>query len=635
MTSWTRRRFLASSAAAALATGSVRSARGAAPPQSPGDRIRARPFPQGSVRLSPGPLLAAAEVNRRYLAGLDTDRLLHTFRLNAGLPTSAAPLGGWEAPENELRGHFTGHYLTACALVSAGTGDAALTASGRRMVEGLAACQASLGGGYLSAFPESFFDRLLAGERVWAPFYTLHKIMAGLLDQYTLCGNRQALEMARGMADWTCRWASKLDDAQMARVLDVEYGGMNDFLYELAAVTGEPSYRALAFRFDHDRIFVPLAEGRDELRGLHVNTQIPKVIGAARRWETTGDPRARAAASYFWTEVVSKRSYATGGTSNEEEWRTDPGRLASELGVYTQECCCTYNMLKLTGHLFGWTADPACAEYAERALFNGILGTQHPSDGAKLYYVPLGSGWWKYFGTPLADFWCCTGTGAESFAKLGELAYFRDDGGIWVNLFLASQLTWPAQGLVLTQDTRFPDEPATRLKLRLREPRRFALRLRVPGWAGMGEARINGRSTAAPVVSGYAVLERLWNDGDRVDWMVPFSLRAVAMPDDPTLAAVAWGPVVLAGRLGREGLTPATLRAGPTKPRTVPELDAPAVAAPELAATVAHPETSIRRADGAPIRFEAATKAGGIVELVPLSSIYDERYAVYWRFAGS
>ena len=458
--------------------------------------------------------------------------------------------------------------------------------------------------------------------------------MAGLLDQYTLLGNRQALEMTRGMADWTCRWASKLDDAQMARVLDVEYGGMNDFLYELAAVTGEPSYRALAWRFDHDRIFAPLAEGRDELRGLHVNTQIPKVIGAARRWETTGDPRARAVASYFWSEVVSQRSYATGGTSNEEEWRTDPGKLASELGVYTQECCCTYNMLKLTRHVFGWTADPACADYAERALFNGILGTQHPSDGAKLYYVPLGSGWWKYFGTPLADFWCCTGTGAESFAKLGELAYFRDERGVWVNLFLASELSWPAQGLVLRQETRFPAEGSTRLSLRLRAPRRFALRLRVPGWAGAGEARVNGRSTAAPKVAGYAVLERLWNDGDRVEWTVPMRLRAVPMPDDPTLAALAWGPVVLAGRLGRDGLTPATLRAEPTKPRTVPELKASPVSAPELAATVAHPQESVRRADGAPIRFEARTKNGGTVELVPLNSLYDERYAVYWRFAG-
>jgi DUF1680 family protein len=290
-------------------------------------------------------------------------------------------------------------------------------------------------------------------------------------------------------------------------------------------------------------------------------------------------------------------------------------------------------MLKLTRHVFGWTADPACADYAERALFNGILGTQHPEDGAKLYYVPLGSGWWKYFGTPLADFWCCTGTGAESFAKLGELAYFHDARGVWVNLFVPSELSWPDAGLVLSQETRFPAEGSTRLTLRLRAPRRFALRLRIPGWAGMGEARVNGQSTAAPKVAGYAVLERLWHDGDRVDWTVPLSLRAVPMPDDPTLAALAWGPVVLAGRLGKEGLTASTLRAEPTKPRTVPELKAPAVPVPDLAASVAHPAASIRRADGAPLRWEAAAKGGGRVELVPLNSIYDERYAVYWRFA--
>jgi hypothetical protein len=630
MADWTRRRFIASGAAAALAARTARAAAAGAE-----DRTRARAFPPGAVRLLPGPLLDAAEVNRRYLASLDTDRLLHTFRLTAGLPTTAQPLGGWEAPENELRGHFTGHYLSACALVTAGTGDAALSARGRRTVAGLAECQKALGTGYLSAFPEEFFDRLRAGENVWAPFYTLHKIMAGLLDQYELGGNGQALEVLRGMAEWTCRWASRLDDAAMARVLDREYGGMNELLYSLAASTGEASYRELAHRFDHDRIFIPLAAGRDELRGLHVNTQIPKIIGAARRYETTGDPQARAVASYFWTEVTSRRSYATGGTSNEEEWRTDPGRLATELGGYTQECCCTYNMLKLTRHVFGWTADPACADYAERALFNGILGTQHPFDGAKLYYVPLGSGYWKYFGTPLADFWCCTGTGAESFAKLAENAYFHDVDGLWVNLFVASHLSWPGQGLVLTQDTRFPAEPGTRLTLRLREPRRFALRLRVPGWAGSGSARVNGRAYPARVVSGYLVLDRSWNDGDRVEWTLPMTLRAAPMPDDATLAALMWGPVVLAGRLGREGLTAATLRAEPTKPRTIPEFALPPVAAPELALRVDRPGAGIRRAPGDTLRFEAPTGGGGTVELVPLNALYDERYAAYWRFAGA
>jgi uncharacterized protein len=631
MEPWTRRRFLVTSAAAVL-TPRI----GSSAVASEDARIVARPFPPGAVRLLPGPLLDAAEVNRRYLAGLDTDRLLHTFRTNAGLPSSAQPLGGWEAPDNELRGHFTGHYLTACALASAGTGDAVLAANGRRTVSALAECQSAVGTGYLSAFPDEFFARLRAGERVWAPFYTLHKIMAGLYDQYALTGNRQALEVLRGIADWTCRWASNLDDAQMARILDVEFGGMNDVLYTLAAETNEPSYRELAHRFDHERIFGPLAEGRDQLRGLHVNTQIPKVIGAARRYETipSADPRARAIASYFWTEVVSKRSYATGGTSNEEEWRTDPGKLAAELGVYTQECCCTYNMLKLTRHVFGWTADPACAEYAERALFNGILGTQHPSDGAKLYYVPLGSGWWKYFGTPLADFWCCTGTGAESFAKLGELAYFHDASGVWVNLFVASELSWPRAGLSLRQETRFPEEPSTRLKLRLREPRRLALRLRIPGWAGRGEARVNGTTYPGETSRGYLVIDRTWNDGDRVDWSFPMALRAVPMPDDPTLAAVAWGPVVLAGRLGKEGLTPATIRAEPTKPRTVPELTAPAVPAPDLAGRVDRVDGAVRRVPGPALRFEAATKSGGKIELVPLNSLYDERYAVYWRFAG-
>ncbi|HSS51474.1 MAG TPA: beta-L-arabinofuranosidase domain-containing protein, partial [Thermoanaerobaculia bacterium] len=376
----TRRELLGSVAAAAsLPFWRALPAWGIAEPATA--QWKVRPFELARVRLRPGPFLDAAEVNRRFVLGLDPDRLLHMFRVTAGLPSSAEPLGGWERPENELRGHYTGHYLSACALMSASLGDDTAKARGDLMVSELGKCQKALGSGYLSAFPEEFFDRLREGQPVWAPWYTLHKIMAGLLDMHVHAGNSQALDTLKGIAGWTGRWVRPLGEAHMARVLEREYGGMNEVLYNLSAVTGDEGHRELAHHFDHERIFAPLAAGRDELKGLHANTTIPKIIGAARRYEITGEPRYRQIAEYFWREVTGRRAYCTGGTSNGEGWGSDPGALATELSGYTQECCVTYNLLKLTGHVFAWTADPACADYTERALFNGILGTQHPADG--------------------------------------------------------------------------------------------------------------------------------------------------------------------------------------------------------------------------------------------------------------
>ena len=627
----TRRAFVGRAALAAAALPLSRIA-GALPTSPAPDRVLIAPFPLSRVRLLPGPFLDAADVNRRFLLALDSDRLLHTFRLNAGLPSSAAPLGGWEAPENELRGHYTGHYLSACAMRSAGFGDDEAKARGDRIVTELARCQERLKTGYLSAFPESFFDRLRADERVWAPFYTLHKILAGLLDMHELAGNAQALGVASQLATWIARWTQPLGDAAMARVLEREYGGMNEVLYNLAAATGKEELKELAHRFDHERIFAPLAEGRDELKGLHANTTIPKIIGAARRYETTGETRYRRIADYFWREVAGRRAYCTGGTSNGESWNTDPDVIASELSGYTQECCVTYNMLKLTRHVFGWTRDARCADYAERAIWNGILGTQHPADGSKLYYVPLASGYWKLFGTPLHDFWCCTGTGSESFAKLAGDIYFHGGDAVYANQYIASTLDWKEKGLRLRQETRFPEDGRVMIEIRTESPVRADVRVRVPAWAEEGgSASLNGKSLegfAAP--GGYFAVDRVWRDGDRLEVRLPISLRVEPAPDDPSTAAVMYGPIVLAGRLGKSGLTPSTLRAEPTKPRTVPEYKLDAVSAPLLASE----ESFAVRSAGKPLSFRAAGLSKEI-DLEPLFSIFDERYAVYWKTAKS
>lgn len=601
------------------------------PPLTHAHAPRLQAFPLADVRLLPGPALDALQVNRRYLIGLDPDRLLHMFRITAGLPSSALPLGGWEAPDNELRGHFTGHYLSACALLAAQTGDHEMRARGNLMIHELARCQSALGNGYLSAFPEDLFDRLRAGKPAWAPFYTLHKLMAGLLDSYTLSNNELALKTLLGMAKWTSNWVRPFGDDAMARILEREYGGMNELFYNLSAVTNDTQWRDLARRFDHERIYAPLAAGRDELQGLHVNTTIPKIIGAARGYELDGDPRLHDVAHYFWHTVTERRTFCTGGTSSGESWNTPPGQLAKELSGYTQECCVTYNMQKLTRHVFMWTADPHAADYYERAFYNGILGVQHPQDGDKLYYVPLQSGFWKLFGTPLHDFWCCTGSMAESFAKLGDSIYFHDERGVYVNLFVPSTVQWREKGLRLRTDTKFPESEQIRLTLHLDSALDMPLRIRVPSWTEGGSVSLNGRKLETFASPGsYLVIDRRWSDGDVIDITLPMRLQYAPIPDDPSLRAVTYGPIVLAGRLGKSGLTPNVLRAGPTKPRTVPEYTSEPVSAPGIVSSATDPTGWLKPVPGQSLEFQTHGQPQTL-SLSPLNRIFDERYAVYWK----
>jgi DUF1680 family protein len=595
-------------------------------------RLKARPFDLHDVRLRPGIQLTGLETNRKFMMGLDPDRLLHMFRVTAGLPSSAEPLGGWEAPDNELRGHFTGHYLSACALMGAQTGDDAVKARATSMIGELAKCQAKHGNGYLSAFPSELFDRLKAGQRVWAPFYTYHKIMAGLLDNWTLANNPQALEMVKGMAGWVRDYAAPVPDEQWQRMLNVEFGGMNDVLYQLANVTNDAPWAQLAHRFDHEKIFAPLAVGRDELNKVHANTNIPKVIGATRRYERTGEDRSRAIATFFWDDITGKRAYATGGTSNDEEWQGEPGQLAKAIGPYSQETCVTYNMLKLTRELFSWSPEARYADYYERAYFNGILPTQHPADGEKAYYTPLAAGYWKLFGAPNAGFWCCHGTGVENFSKLADSVYFRDGDGVWVNLFVPSEVNWKEKGVRLVQDTRFPESDTTTLTIRAEKPTRMALRVRVPYWvAEGGSAKLNGRQLdafAGP--SSYLVVDRTWRDGDRLDVRLPMRLHAHPMPDDSSVQAVMYGPLVLVGRLGTEGITAENRRAEPTKPRTVPEYKNPAPPlAPEIHAATDDVTTWVMPTTGKTLEFATKGQTSSTT-LVPLYRLFDERYVVYW-----
>ena len=601
-----------------------------------GERVEflATAFPLEQVRLLDGVFLDAARTNQKYLLSLPEDRLVHNFCVNAGLPSSAEPLGGWESPNVELRGHFTGHYLSACGLMYASTGDAAIKAKGDAIVADLAKCQAALGNGYLSAFPESFFDRLQAGKGVWAPFYTLHKIMAGCLDMYTYCQNEQALAIAEGLARWTGHWTSGLSDEHMQRILKTEFGGMEESLFNLGAITGNWQYFGIGRKFEKPGFFDPLAQHRDELKGLHTNTHIPQVIGAARRYELTGDTHYRDIAKYFFDEVTEERSYATGGTSNGEGWDTEPGDLSKALSLWSEECCCGYNMMKLARHLYQWTADPRYFDYYERTLLNSRLGTQHPDDGSKMYYLPLETGFWKFFNSPVNSFWCCTGTGAEEFSKFGDSIYFHNDHDVFVNLFIASEVRWPEKGLTIRQNTRFPEQEGTELTISAAKPVEAGLNVRIPAWAvDGGSVELNGKPL--PVWSNpgsYLEIKRTWTDGDKLTLKLPMRLHAEPLLGDSMQQAAMYGPLVLAGRLGTANLTKEmqydvdhgeTLLSPHGKPEGSAEIS---LKSPEEIASAAW----VRPMAGQPLAFETVGQKE-TTTLIPLNRIFDERYAVYWK----
>jgi DUF1680 family protein len=579
-------------------------------------------FELQDVRLLEGPFKHAQELDRQYLLSLEPDRLLHTFRLNAGLPSSAEPLGGWERPDCELRGHFAGHYLTACAMLFASTGDEELKSRAETLVRGLAECQVQLGSGYLSAFPEEFFDRVEKSERVWAPYYTLHKLYAGLLDMYVYCGDNLALEVCKKFADWVIARNARLTDAEMQRMLDAEHGGMNEVLANLYAVTGERKYLDISLRFNHMAVIRPAANEVDQLTGLHANTQIPKFVGVARQYELTGDPALKTAAEFFWDTVANERSYVIGGNSDSEHF-SPKETLSNALGPATTETCNTYNMLKLTRHLFSWHGDAGHADFYERGLYNHILASQHPETGMMCYYVPLRSGSSKGgrnygYNSPMDSFWCCTGTGIENHAGYGRNIYFHDGRDtLYVNLFIASELRIPETGIVLRQETRFPEEDTTRLFLNCPEPTQGTLKIRCPGWVeGGARVVLNGRELNLTAVPGsYMSITRTWQDGDFVEATFPFTLRTESFSDNPDRFAFLCGPLVLSAEVEGGGPFPAVVG---SREEAVASLQA---AGPQANMFISAPGVFRLPGNDRPVRLR----------FEPFYQVHGERpYAVYW-----
>ncbi len=447
---------------------------------------QAEPFPLTQVRLLDSPFKQAMDLDGKYLLSLEPDRLLSWYRKEAGLQPKAPVYGGWES--TGLAGHTLGHYLSACSLMYQSTGDTRFLERVNYIVGELAECQQANGNGYIAAIPKGkdIFGKVAQGvvnnqgglNGGWAPWYTIHKEMAGLIDANQLCGNAQALVVATNLANWVDATTANLTDDQWQTMLAVEYGGMNEALANLYGITGNPRYLQVAEKFYDHAILDPLAAGNDDLTGKHSNTQIPKINGLARLYELTGDQRYAGSAKFFWDQVALHRSFVIGGNGDNEHFFST-NDFAQHLSPATAESCCTYNMLKLTRHLFEWSPDAVEMDFYERALYNDILASQDPETGMFVYLMSLKPGHFKTFSTPTNAFWCCVGTGMENHSKYGDTIYFHNDQSLYLNLFIPSELTWPEKNLVVRQETQFPESDRTKLDFKCQTPVPLALKYRI------------------------------------------------------------------------------------------------------------------------------------------------------------
>jgi DUF1680 family protein len=575
------------------------------------------------VRLLDSPFKNAMEKNAAWMLELDLDRLLSNFRTNAGLPPRAAPYGGWESLG--IAGHTLGHYLSAASQQHASTGDERFKERVDYIVRELDSCQLHFVNGFIGGMPggDRVFKQVHLGiirsagfdlNGLWVPWYNEHKTMMGLLDAYLLTGNERAREVLVNLASYLVEVIAPLSTGQMQLMMNCEFGGMNEALAWVYALTGEKKYLDASLAFYHARLMNPLAAGTDVLPGLHANTQIPKIIGSARQHELTGSPREAAIATFFWERVVHHHSYANGGNSS-AEYLAAPDRLNDRLTASTCETCNTYNMLKLTRHLYEWSGDARYIDYYERALYNHILASQHPETGMTCYFVPLAMGTRKEFSGKYNSFSCCMGSGFENHSKYGEGIYARSPAhdALYVNLYIPSTLDWQERGVKLRLETTYPE--SGRVSIRLEEAARqpFTLHLRYPAWATSATLKVNGRrQEIAPAPGAYVAIHREWRKGDRVEIDFPMELYTLAMPDNADRRAIFYGPTLLAGELGTGEVEPV---------RGVPVL-----VSEDKSVT-----PFIRPVAGRPLAFQTA----GLgypkdVSLIPFYRMYDQNYSVYW-----
>jgi DUF1680 family protein len=529
---------------------------------SPSAPVKSFAFNLKDVKLLDGsPFKNAMEKDADYLLVLEPDRLLFRFHQNAGLPTRGEIYGGWESAG--LSGHTLGHYLSACSMIYSNTGNAEFKNRVDYIVSELDRCQQARKTGYIGAIPneDTVWAKVSRGEirsggfdlnGAWSPWYTVHKVMAGLVDAYLYCDNEQALKVVTGIANWAAYLLKNLSEEQRLKMLNCEYGGMQDVLVNIYSVTGDKKYLDLSYKFDDEFIMGQLAREIDPLVGKHSNTNVPKAIGAARRYELTNSPSDHKIATFFWQIMALHQSYVIGGNSN-YEYLGEPDKLNDRLSDNTCETCNSYNMLKLTRHLFAWEPDSKLYDFYERTLYNHILSSQNPENGMMCYFTPLRMGTHKEFSNQFNTFTCCVGSGMENHSKYVETIYNEtSDGDLFVNLFIPSELNWRSRNATLKLETGFPFDNKVTLSIGLKKSQAFSLLLRQAAWAKDGiTVSINGKSVKSTLNAyGYLEIKRKWKNDDKIEVTVPMDLYTESMPDNAERIAFLYGPLVLAADLG-------------------------------------------------------------------------------------
>ena len=612
--------------------------RSSAGPATPRIAETARPLPLDAVRLTGGPLKRAQDLDAQYLLALEPDRMLSFYRTRAGLQKKAEPYGGWDGEGRNLTGHIAGHYLSAVSYMWAATGDPRFKQRADYIVDELKTVQDAHKNGYLGAImggEEAFNDVAKGNIRsggfdlngLWSPWYTLHKTYAGLRDAYRFTGNRRALDIEIRYAEWAESILSKLDDAQTQKMLNTEFGGMNEVLVDLYADTGDRRWLDLSYHFEFRAVVDPWKQHEDDLNGLHGNATIPKAIGSLARFIYTGDLNDGFGSAFFWDRVVKHHTFATGGHGKDEYFR-EADRLSNIVDGRTAESCNVYNMLKLTRELFALRPDQEYAAFQERALFNHVLGSIDPDDGSTCYMVPVGQGVRREYqdmlpnGAEQGSFTCCVGTGMENHALHGFGLYYASPQKLWVNVYAPSAAEWSAEGVKLAMDTRFPEGDNATLTLTLSAPKTFTVALRRPAWAGEGFAvSIDGApQPALPAPGTYVELRRTWKTGDTIALVMPKALHLEPLANDPRRAAIMWGPLVMAGDLG------------PEPPRGAGRERAPAgIDIPVIVATTNTPSDWLKPVAGKPGTFRTdGVGRSHDIDLTPFYRLHRRVYMGYF-----
>ncbi|WP_420143533.1 beta-L-arabinofuranosidase domain-containing protein [Sphingobium sp.] len=586
---------------------------------------RAEPVPSRHVTLKPSPYADAMAANRRYLLSLDPQRLLHNFYLSAGLEPPAPVYRGWES--ESIAGHTMGHWMSAVSLTIANSGDPELTAVLDRTLTSMRRIQSAEKDGYLGGMTvmregqsvpgKTVFEEIRRGDiRVtwelngaWVPIYALHKILAGLIDAYQLAGRKPALPIAVGIGDYFATVIEGLSDDQLQKILSVEHGGILESYADLYALTGTARWLDVARRLRHHAVVDPLVRGEDRLAGLHANTQIPKIIGLARLHEVGGNMADANAARFFHATVTGHHSYVIGGNSEREHFG-QPDRQGEQLTTATCEACNSYNMLKLTRHLYGWSPSADWFDLYERIQINHILAHQRPDTGQFVYFMPMEAGAKRDYSTPEDSFWCCVGSGMESHAKHADSIYWRDGSTLFVNLFIPSTLDLP-DGLRLDMNTRYPQDGQVTITVTHTPRRATALAIRRPVWADGAAIMLNDRPLAAQQQDGYWRIDRRWRAGDRITLSIPMTLRSESLPGAAETYAYLSGPLVLAA-----DLAPADQRFDGPAPALLIHDDA----AGALTAVADRPH-----------HYRATDVLGQKHDIVPFYPLYDRRTAIYFR----